>query len=305
MIKKLEAGEIARLKGQGFILQRDKEHFVCRIVTVNGCLQPQQSKKLADIAEKYGAGYISFTTRLSVEIPGIVYENIENVRKELEEVQLYSGGTGPKVRPIVSCKGTVCGYGLLDTQKLNAQIHKKFYEGWRSINLPHKFKIGIGGCPNNCIKPNLNDIGIMGQRKPKIDSDLCAGCKKCSIESVCKAKAAKPVNGKINIDFTKCRSCGSCIGKCHFNAVKLDKDGVKIFIGGRWGKEYKIGEAINRIFTIEEAFNFIEKALLYYKENGMSKERFGQLIDRVGFQAIQETLLSDKILDRKEEILCK
>ena len=28
--------------------------------------------------------------------------------------------------------------------------------------LPAKFKIGVGGCPNNCVKPTLNDIGIVG-----------------------------------------------------------------------------------------------------------------------------------------------
>ena len=31
--------------------------------------------------------------------------------------------------------------------------------------LPHKFKIGISGCPNGCTKPKENDLGIMGQGK--------------------------------------------------------------------------------------------------------------------------------------------
>ena len=32
--------------------------------------------------------------------------------------------------------------------------------------LPAKFKIGVGGCPNNCVKPTLNDIGIVGAVLP-------------------------------------------------------------------------------------------------------------------------------------------
>ena len=32
--------------------------------------------------------------------------------------------------------------------------------------LPGKFKIGVGGCPNNCVKPNLNDIGVSGTVLP-------------------------------------------------------------------------------------------------------------------------------------------
>jgi dissimilatory sulfite reductase (desulfoviridin) alpha/beta subunit len=33
----------------------------------------------------------------------------------------------------------------------------------RSVTLPHKFKIGVGGCPNSCVKPSLNDVGIEGR----------------------------------------------------------------------------------------------------------------------------------------------
>jgi len=47
---------------------------------------------------------------------------------------------------------------------LAKRIHKEFYEGWRTVKLPHKFKIGVGGCPNSCIKPSLNDFGVEGRR---------------------------------------------------------------------------------------------------------------------------------------------
>lgn len=303
MGKKLTEQEIKNLKGQGYILQNDKEHFVCRVITVDGSLTQEEGKKIFDIADKYGKGYASFTTRLTVEIPGIKYEDIDNVRSELKEVGLYAGGTGPRVRPVVSCKGTVCNFGLLDTQELNRRIHERFYLGWYNVVLPHKFKIGVGGCPNNCIKPNLNDIGIMGQRKPKIDEDSCSGCKKCGVETACRMNAAKVIDGQIKIDFHKCNNCGLCIGKCHFDAVELDQEGVKVFIGGKWGKATRVGSDLDKIFTQEEAMDVIEKAILYYRENGATTERFGEMIDRIGFEKVQQELLSDEILQRKEEIL--
>ena len=40
--------------------------------------------------------------------------------------------------------------------------------------LPHKFKIAVGGCPNNCVKPDLNDLGIIGQRVPALRSRTSA-----------------------------------------------------------------------------------------------------------------------------------
>lgn len=305
MNKKLTEQEIKSLKGQGYILQNDKEHFVCRIVTVDGSLTPEKGRKIFEIADKYGKGYANFTTRLSVEIPGIKYEDINTVRTELKEVGLYAGGTGPRVRPVVPCKGTVCNFGLLDTQELARRIHERFYLGFYSVTLPHKFKIGIGGCPNNCIKPNLNDIGIMGQRKPKINADACSHCKKCSVETSCRMKAAKTIDGQVTIDSDKCKACGLCIKNCPFSAVELDQEGVKVLIGGKWGKATRVGSDLGKIFTQEEAMNIIEKAILYYKENGTAGERFGDMIERIGFEKVQQELLNDEILQRKEEVLNK
>ena len=45
------------------------------------------------------------------------------------------------------------------------------------MKLPHKFKIAVGGCPNNCVKPNLNDLGIIGQRIPHFKAELCKDVK--------------------------------------------------------------------------------------------------------------------------------
>lgn len=56
-------------------------------------------------------------------------------------------------------------------------VYRRFYEGFQDVALPHKFKIAVGGCPNNCVKPNLNDVGIIGQRIPEVNSELCKGCK--------------------------------------------------------------------------------------------------------------------------------
>lgn len=72
-----------------------------------------QHRCLADAAEKFGNGNLTFTTRLTVEVQGIPYENIEAFREFIAKEGLTTGGTGPKVRPIVSCKGTTCQYGLL------------------------------------------------------------------------------------------------------------------------------------------------------------------------------------------------
>ena len=111
------------------------------------------------------------TSRLTMEIQGVPFDNIEPLREYLMQAGLETGGTGSKVRPVVSCKGTTCQYGLIDTFALSEEIHERFFHGYSSVKLPHKFKIAVGGCPNNCVKPDLNDLGIIGQRVPQIDLD--------------------------------------------------------------------------------------------------------------------------------------
>ena len=77
---------------------------------------------MAEAAEKFGNGNLTYTTRLSVEIQGIPYEKIEEFQEFIAKEGLETGGTGAKVRPVVSCKGTTCQYGLLDSM----QFQKRF-----------------------------------------------------------------------------------------------------------------------------------------------------------------------------------
>ena len=238
-----------KVKGEGFLSNNDGQHFSCRVITENGAITAEQLINVAEIAKKYGNGDISLTSRLTLEIPGIKYENIEATKEYLKKDNLVSGGTGSRVRPIVPCKGSVCTFGLCDTQGIGTTLHKEFYEKWYDVKLPHKFKIGVGGCPNNCVKPSLNDFGVVGQFVPEFDEDMCSGCKKCMPKETCKVGAISIVDGKAFIDRDKCNNCGLCIGKCHFDAIEEGKKGLKIYLGGKWGKTSRRGTPITGVYT--------------------------------------------------------
>ena len=300
----ISAEEIKRVKGMGFLNNRGTDLFSMRVITENGVLTAAQMKNLTEVADKYGNGQIAMTSRLTVELPGIKFEDIDTVREYIAKEGMVTGGTGSRVRPVVSCKGTVCQYGLIDTQALAKEIHKVFYEGYYDIKLPHKFKIAVGGCPNNCVKPDLNDLGIVGQRIPNFDEDLCNGCKKCSVEAACPMGAAKVEDGLLEINKDVCNNCGRCIGSCRFDAIEDGQTGYKIYLGGRWGKKVAQGHAMSKIFTSkEEVMKIIEKAILLFREQGKTGERFAATIERLGFENVEAQLLSDEILERKQEIL--
>ena len=296
--------EIKRVKGMGFL--QDKRYpdvFNARVITKNGKITAQQHRIIAEASEKYGSGVVTMTVRLTLEIQGVKYENIQPLIDFLAAHGLSTGGTGKRVRPVVSCKGTTCQYGLIDTFGLSEKMHKRFYEEMRGVTLPHKFKIAVGGCPNNCVKPDLNDIGIIGQRVPLPMDELCRNCKAC--EKTCPIHAAHVEEGKFRPDTEKCNSCGRCVKACPFTAIDCI-DGYKITIGGRWGKRVAQGNALHKIFTSEEeVVKTVEKAILFFRDQGIPGERFSDTIARVGFDCAEKMILSDELLERKDEILAK
>lgn len=297
--------EVKRVKGLGCLQdKRCPNRFNVRVITRNGKITAAEQRAVAEAAEKFGSGEVTMTTRLTLEIQGVPYENLDALMEFLNSNGLETGGTGSRVRPVVSCKGTTCQYGLCDTFALSQKLHDLYYVGYHSVELPHKFKIAVGGCPNNCVKPNLNDLGIIGQRVPQVDPDKCRGCKVCQVERNCPIQVAKLENGKVSIDPNACNHCGRCVGKCPFGALEDGAYGYKVYIGGRWGKKVAEGRALRRIFTREEeVVELTEKAILLFRDEGVPGERFADTIARLGFDYVEDKLLHGKV--DKEAVMKK
>ncbi len=297
--------DVARVKGLGFL--RDKttpDAFNARVITKNGKVTAQTLETIAQAAKTFGSGEVALTTRMTFEVQRIPYAKIDAFCAFLAQNDLETGGTGPRVRPIVSCKGTTCQYGLIDTFALSEKIHERFYEGYHAVKLPHKFKIAVGGCPNNCVKPDINDLGIIGARVPVCDPHKCRTCKVCAVAAACPIKNAHLEDGKITIDESTCNRCGRCIGKCPFHAVNEETRGYRVYIGGRWGKQVGRGRPLSHLCTSEEeVLSIVEKCILLFRDAGIAGERFADTVSRIGFENAEKLLLDDTLLARKDEIL--
>ena len=301
------AEEVARLKGQGCLWdKRTEDCFNVRVITVNGKLTGEKMAAIAKAAEQFGSGEAAMTSRQTIEILGVPCANVAPMQEFLTQYGLETGGTGPKVRPVVSCKGTSCQYGLIDTFDLSEKIHTLFYQGYHGVKLPHKFKIAVGGCPNSCVKPSLNDLGIVGQRVPVVDQDKCKGCKKCQLEAACPVHVARVENGKIIIDPERCKNCGRCVGKCPFHVADQYINGYRVYLGGRWGKDYAHGKPMEKLFTEEaDVLAVVEKTILLFRDKGVAGERLSATIARIGFDEFCRMLEDDTLLERKAEILSR
>ena len=76
-----------RVKAMGFLSNKGTDNFSARIITVNGKITAAQQRCIAEAAEKFGNGVITFTTRLTVEVQGVPYDKIEEFKEYIESGQ--------------------------------------------------------------------------------------------------------------------------------------------------------------------------------------------------------------------------
>ncbi len=144
-----EKVDYAALKKGGFMRQKQKGCFSLRIAVVGGNLTAENIKTVAEVAEKYGHGYVHMTSRQGIEIPFIKVEDINVVKEELAKGGVGNRVCGPTSTYSHSLSGLeVCPSGCIDTYTLAKELDERYF----GRELPHKFKFGVTGCQNNCLK---------------------------------------------------------------------------------------------------------------------------------------------------------
>ena len=150
------------LKKRGFLKSKHDDYFTLRTRMPCGNYNTEHLAKVAEIAKKYGKGISHLTTRQGIEVPYIKFEDIENVELLIKEAGIKPGTSGPRLRPTTACPGNNwCKRGLIDTFHLFNRIEAE-NKLECAMDLPHKFKISISGCPNKCTRPDASEIGIHG-----------------------------------------------------------------------------------------------------------------------------------------------
>ncbi|MDR3302955.1 MAG: 4Fe-4S binding protein [Treponema sp.] len=279
--------DYAALKKGGFMRQIQKDRFSLRLRVAGGQLGAQQLAKVSEIAAQYGQGYVHLTSRQGLEIPFVGLDDIDAVKAELATVGLQPGACGPRVRTVTACQGmTICPSGLIETSDLAKELDARYF----GRELTHKFKIGITGCKNNCLKAEENDLGIKGSLFPEWRQNECSFCGLC--EAVCPSKAITVDADKSSLEFRNkdCVYCGKCVKTCPSDAWQ-GKHGYLLSLGGMFGNDIQPGlHLIPILFNKEEIFQAIDLVLTFFEQHGKPSERLGNTIARVGVNELTGAL---------------
>ena len=149
-----------------FYLAPNQPYYMLRLRMPNSIVNWRQFAGIADIAEKYGAGYAHVTTRANIQIRGIEAKNTTCVLEAVQDLGLTSRGSGAdNIRNVTGdATAGIAANALLDTRPDTRRWHFHILNDRSLYGLPRKFNVGFdGGGPISTLE-ETNDIGFTAVR---------------------------------------------------------------------------------------------------------------------------------------------
>ncbi|MEW9668515.1 nitrite reductase large subunit NirB [Ammoniphilus sp. 3BR4] len=122
-----------------------------------GVTNPDQLRKIADVADKYQVPMVKITGGQRIDLLGVKKEDLPKMWADLDMPSGYAYAKA--LRTVKTCVGeTFCRFGTQDSIQMGIDMEKRFERLWT----PHKVKMAVSACPRNCAESGIKDIGVVG-----------------------------------------------------------------------------------------------------------------------------------------------
>jgi dissimilatory sulfite reductase alpha subunit len=266
-------------------------------------------RNICDIWEKYGSGMTNFHGSTGdIILLGTTTENLQPCFDTLTEAGFDLGGSGSALRTIAGCIGPArCEWSAIDTLDMTYDLTMEFQDEIHRPRWPYKFKIKISGCPNDCVASIARaDFTVIGTWKDALRIDQEAVRKYVNngfdiqnlIVRKCPTEALEWDDRKkeLRLVADDCVRCMHCINKMT-KAIRPGLDrGATILIGGKAPiiKGAYLSWVVIPFMKMEKPYTEVKDLLRniweWWDENGRTRERLAELIERMGFKTFLKDL---------------
>lgn len=122
-----------------------------------GVTSPEQLITIGQVAQKYNVELVKITGAQRIGLYGIQKDDLPKIWADLG--MRSAAAYGKSTRSVKSCVGKAfCRFGTQFTTDLAIRLESTF----EYIDTPHKFKMGVSGCPRSCVESGVKDFGVIG-----------------------------------------------------------------------------------------------------------------------------------------------
>jgi sulfite reductase alpha subunit len=269
-------------------------------------------RTLCDIWERHGSGLTNMHGATGdIVFLGTKTDELEPTFQELAAAGFDLGGSGSAMRTPSCCVGNArCEWSCYDTMGACYRITQAYQDEMHRPPFPYKFKLKFSGCPNDCVAAIARaDLSVIGIWKDAVRQDDAAVAEYAAsgldihkdICDRCPSKCMHWERGKLSIQNSECVRCMHCINVMPKALRPGMEKGAAILIGAK--APIVQGALLSSVlvpFVPAEELEETLKELLsrvweFWDEYGKSRERIGELIQRVGMANFLDAIGLDPV----------
>lgn len=264
-------------------------------------------RALCDLWERHGSGLTNLHGSTGdIILLGTRTEELEAVFLELTRAGFDLGGSGSDVRTPSCCVGPArCEWACYDTLNFTYDITMHFQDELHRPAFPYKFKFKASGCPNDCVAAIARaDLSVIGTwRGPiRIDPEAVRDYTRDGIDiqsdvcERCPAKCMRWDGKELKIADEWCVKCMHCLNVMPKALRPGPERGACLLIGSKAPivQGAILSSVLVPFIKMEPPYSAIKdlvgKIMDLWSEEGKSRERVGEFIQRVGMGNFLEAI---------------
>lgn len=260
-------------------------------------------RTLCDIWDKHGSGLTNMHGSTGdIILLGTTTPHLQPCFDDLSDAGFDLGGSGSALRTPSACVGKArCEWACIDSLDICYNVTMAYQDKIHRPMFPYKFKIKVSACANDCVAAIARaDMSVIGTWRGKIRIDqkevqnyAASGLNiREEVTDLCptkcmnwdeKAKALK-------IEDADCTRCMHCINMMPKALRQGQEKGATLLVGAKAPivEGAMLSWVIVPFMKMEPPYkefkDLVEKIQDWWDENAKSRERLGELINRVGMR---------------------